>query len=117
MEALKEKFRPEFLNRIDDVIVFHKLTKDETAAIAGILLTSLKKRLAVMEVKLAVSPEAMDLIIEKGYDNEYGARPLKRVIQRYIEDKLSEAILRGELKKNSTLTVDAENGVFVFRKS
>lgn len=117
MEALKEKFRPEFLNRIDDVIVFHKLTKDETAAIAGILLTSLKKRLAVMEVKLAVSPEAMDLIIEKGYDNEYGARPLKRVIQRYIEDKLSEAILRGELKKNSTLTVDAENGVFAFRKS
>ena len=117
MEALKEKFRPEFLNRIDDVIVFHKLTKEETAAIAGILLTSLKKRLAVMEVKLAVSPEAMDLIIEKGYDNEYGARPLKRVIQRYIEDKLSEAILRGELKKNSTLTVDAENGVFAFRKS
>lgn len=116
MEALKEKFRPEFLNRIDDVIVFHKLTRDETAAIAGILLTGLKKRLAVMEVRLAVSSEAMDLIIEKGYDNEYGARPLKRVIQRYIEDKLSEEILSGRLQKGSTLTIDEKDGAFAFIK-
>ena len=117
MDALKEKFRPEFLNRIDDVIVFHKLTRDETAEIAEILLKSLKKRLAVMGVTLVVSQAAMDLIIEKGYDDEYGARPLKRVIRRYVEDKLSEEILRGTLAGNTTLTVDAADGEFVFRRS
>ena len=114
MDALKDKFRPEFLNRIDDIIVFHKLTKDETAKIAELLLGSLRKRLAVMGVSLEVSGSAMDLIIEKGYDNDYGARPLKRVIQRYIEDRLSEEILRGTLKENSKITVNAENGEFSF---
>lgn len=115
MDALKEKFRPEFLNRIDEIIVFHKLDKEETSKIAELLLTSLRKRLAVLGVNLDISPEAMNLIIEKGYDNEYGARPLKRVIQRYIEDKLSEVILRGELKENSTITVDEDGGEFTFR--
>ena len=114
MDALKEKFRPEFLNRIDDIIVFHKLTKDETAKIAELLLGSLRKRLAVIGVSLKVSDKAMDLIIEKGYDNDYGARPLKRVIQRYIEDKLSEEILRGEFKDGSTVTVNADGGEFFF---
>lgn len=113
-DALKENFRPEFLNRIDEVIVFRKLTREDTAKIAEILLSSLKKRLAVMEVKLVVSPEAMELITTKGYDDEYGARPLKRVIQRYIEDKLSERILRGGLGKNTTLTVGAKDGEFTF---
>lgn len=113
-DALKENFRPEFLNRIDEVIVFRKLTREDTAKIAEILLSSLKKRLAVMEVKLVVSPEAMELITSKGYDDEYGARPLKRVIQRYIEDKLSERILRGGLGKNTTLTVGAKDGDFTF---
>ena len=117
MDALKSKFRPEFLNRIDDIIVFHKLNKDDTSKIASILLSSLRKRLAVMEVGLEITDSAMDLIIEKGYDNNYGARPLKRVIQRHIEDKLSEEILRGDLTANSTVTVDAENGQFVFKKS
>ncbi len=114
MDALKEKFRPEFLNRIDDIIVFHKLGKDETARIAELFLSSLKKRLAVMDVKLEIESDAMDLIIEKGYDNNYGARPLKRVVQRYIEDKLSEKILRGELKPNSVVSVTATDGEFVF---
>ena len=113
-DALKENFRPEFLNRIDEIIVFRKLTREDTTKIAEILLSSLKKRLAVMEVKLVVSPEAMELITSKGYDDEYGARPLKRVIQRYIEDKLSERILRGGLGKNTTLTVGAKDGEFTF---
>ncbi len=117
MEALKSKFRPEFLNRIDDIIVFHKLNKEDTSKIAGILLSSLRKRLAVMEVSLEITDSAMDLIIEKGYDDNYGARPLKRVIQRHIEDKLSEEILRGDLTANSIVTVDAENGEFIFKKS
>ncbi|MCQ2387689.1 MAG: ATP-dependent Clp protease ATP-binding subunit [Clostridia bacterium] len=116
MDALKGKFRPEFLNRIDEIIVFHKLTKNETARIAELLLSNLRKRLAVREIKLLISDNAMSLIIEKGYDNEYGARPLKRVIQRYIEDKLSEEILRGDLKEKSTIIVDAIGSEFVFKK-
>ncbi len=114
MDALKEKFRPEFLNRIDDIIVFHKLGKEETAKIAELFLASLKKRLAVMDVKLEIMPDAMDLIIEKGYDNNYGARPLKRVVQRYIEDRLSEKILRGEIRANSVVSVSVSDGEFVF---
>ncbi len=116
MEALRGKFRPEFLNRIDDIIVFHKLEKEDTAKIAEILLASLRKRLSVLEVKLDISESAMDLIIEKGYDANYGARPLKRVIQRHIEDKLSEDILRGELQNGSTVIVDADDGQFKFKK-
>ena len=116
MEALREKFKPEFLNRIDDIIVFNKLNKDETAKIATILLESLRKRLALMEVGLEISDEAMELIIEKGYDSNYGARPLKRVLQRYIEDKLSEEILLGNLEEKSTIQVDARDGEFVFNK-
>ena len=115
MDALKSKFRPEFLNRIDDIIVFHKLGKEDTAKIADILLTSLRKRLAVMEVKMEITPAAMDFIIEKGYDETYGARPLKRVIQRYVEDKLSEEILRGTLTANSTVTIDEHDGELIFR--
>ena len=114
MEALKGKFRPEFLNRIDDIIVFHKLSKEETSQIAKLIMSSLRKRLAVIGAELEVTSSAMDLVIEKGYDNEYGARPLKRVIQRHIEDKLSEQILRGNVKDNSIITVDAVNGEFVF---
>jgi ATP-dependent Clp protease ATP-binding subunit ClpC len=114
MDALKGKFRPEFLNRIDDIIVFKKLEKTETAKIAEIMLSSLRKRLAVMEVKLNITPEAMDLIVDKGYDENYGARPLKRVLQRYIEDKLSEEILRGNLRENSSITITAREGEFIF---
>ena len=112
--ALKEKFPPEFLNRIDNIIVFHKLNKQETAQIAEILLHNLKKRLALLQVKLEITPSAMDFITDKGYDDSYGARPLKRVIQRYIEDKLSEKILRNELKEGSTVTVDIEGEELVF---
>jgi len=116
MQALKSKFRPEFLNRIDDIIVFHKLEKTDTAKIAGILLASLRKRLAVMEVEMEITDSAMDLIIDKGYDDNYGARPLKRVIQRYIEDKLSEEILKGELVANSKIVIDTHDGEFIFIK-
>lgn len=114
MESLREKFRPEFLNRIDDIIIFHKLSKDETKSIANLLLGSLKKRLTGLGVSMEVTDNAMDLIVEKGYDNNYGARPLKRLIQRRIEDKLSEEILRGSLKENSHLIIDASDGEFVF---
>ena len=115
-DALKAKFRPEFLNRVDDIIVFHKLAKEDTAKIANILLANLRKRLAVMQVEMELTENAMNLIIEKGYDDNYGARPLKRVIGRYIEDKLSEEILKGELTENSKIMIDAYDGEFVFSK-
>jgi ATP-dependent Clp protease ATP-binding subunit ClpC len=113
MDALKEKFRPEFLNRIDDIIVFNKLTKEETKEIASLMMANLRKRLVVMDITLEITDSAMDLILEKGYDDNYGARPLKRVIQHYIEDKLSEEILRGRVGENSTVTIDAQNGEFI----
>ncbi len=115
MDALKSKFRPEFLNRTD-IIVFHKLEKEDTAKIAEIMLASLRKRLAIMDIDMEITPPAMDLIVEKGYDNNYGARPLKRVIQKNIEDKLSEEILRGHLVSNSRVVIDANDGEFVFLK-
>ena len=117
MDALKEKFRPEFLNRIDDIIVFHKLKREDTAQIAQIMLANLRKRLAVIQVSMEFTDRAMDLLIDKGYDDNYGARPLKRVIQRYIEDKLSEEILRGELASNSSILIDEQDGQFVFIKN
>lgn len=112
-DALKEKFRPEFLNRIDEVIVFHKLTREETEKIAVILLKHLQKRLSSMQVNFSVTPKAMALIVDKGYDNEYGARPLKRVIQRHIEDMLSQEILSGKLKAGDLVTIDERGGEFV----
>ncbi len=117
MDALKEKFRPEFLNRIDDIIVFHKLRREDTAQIAQIMLANLRKRLAVLQVDMRLTDNAMNLLIDKGYDDNYGARPLKRVIQRYIEDKLSEEILRGELTPNSSIVIDEQDGEFVFIKN
>ena len=81
------------------------------------MLANLRKRLAVMQVNMNLTDDAMALLIEKGYDDNYGARPLKRVIQRNIEDKLSEEILRGNLVANSSITIDQENGEFVFVKN
>ena len=117
MDALKEKFRPEFLNRIDDIIVFHKLEKEDTAKIAEILLVNLRKRLAVMGVTMEITPNAMEVIVEKGYDSNYGARPLKRVIQKNVEDKLSEEILRGRIKENSKVIIDAMDGNLIFNNT
>ncbi len=115
MDALKSKFRREFLNRIDDIIVFHKLSKEDTAKIAELMLSSLRKRLSVLGVTLEITSQAMDLITDKGYDEEFGARPLRRVLQRYIEDNLSERLLSGEITENSEVIVDACDGEFTFR--
>ena len=79
-------------------------------------MSSLRKRLAVLGVQMQITPDAMDVIIEKGYDNDYGARPLKRVIQRNVEDKLSEEILRGNLKDGMVVTIDAREGELIFLK-
>ena len=114
-KALKDHFRPEFLNRIDEIIIFDKLSEEETGEIATLLLTGLKKRLKSMNVSLSATEESMGLLIEKGYDREMGARPLKRVIQKEIEDKLSEKILRGEITDGSQVTINSDGNSFIFQ--
>jgi ATP-dependent Clp protease ATP-binding subunit ClpC len=115
MESLKERFRPEFLNRIDDIITFHKLTKEEIGKIAEILIKKLTKRLAERNIKLIISTTAKDKLIEEGYDDEYGARPLKRTIQKRIEDRLSEELLQGNILDGEKVTIDFFDNKFTFK--
>jgi ATP-dependent Clp protease ATP-binding subunit ClpC len=106
MGELKKVFRPEFLNRIDDVIVFHKLAKDEIKEIVELLLRRIRKSLAERELQLELTEDAKDLLVEKGWDPAMGARPLRRAIQRYIEDPLADFVLRSELTPGATVLVD-----------
>jgi ATP-dependent Clp protease ATP-binding subunit ClpB len=116
-EALRIQFRPEFLNRIDEVIVFHSLTDMDLAAIVELLLADLQRRLAGQEIVLETTPAARSLIVREGTDPAYGARPLKRTIQRLVENPLARALLRGEIKPGTTVVADADaiGGVLVFR--
>ncbi|MBK6842090.1 MAG: ATP-dependent Clp protease ATP-binding subunit [Gemmatimonadetes bacterium] len=110
-EELQQVFNPEFLNRLDDVIVFHPLQKEHIAQIVGIMLRDVQKRMSEGELTLKLSDPASDFLARNGYDEQYGARPLKRAIQRYIEDPLSEKILLGEFAKGDEIEVDlAEDG-------
>ncbi|MFL5895630.1 MAG: AAA family ATPase, partial [Thermoleophilaceae bacterium] len=106
MGELKKVFRPEFLNRIDEVIVFHKLTKDEIKLIVDLLLRRIRESMAERELSLNLSEDAKDFLVEKGFDPAMGARPLRRAIQRYIEDPLSDAVLKSEMAPGSTIEVD-----------
>ena len=106
MGELKKVFRPEFLNRIDDVIVFHKLQKDEIKTIVELLLRRIRASLAERELQLELSDDAKDLLVDKGWDPAMGARPLRRAIQRYIEDPLADFVLRAELMPGGTVMVD-----------
>jgi len=106
MGELKKVFRPEFLNRIDDVIVFHKLQKDEIKQIVELLLLRIRESMAERELQLDLSDAAKDLLVEKGWDPAMGARPLRRAIQRYIEDPLADFVLRAELEPGSTVMVE-----------
>ncbi|HEX4032908.1 MAG TPA: ATP-dependent Clp protease ATP-binding subunit, partial [Solirubrobacteraceae bacterium] len=106
MGELKKVFRPEFLNRIDDVIVFHKLQKDEIKQIVELLLTRIRHSMAERELVLDLTDEAKDLLVEKGWDPAMGARPLRRAIQRYIEDPLADFVLQSKLQPGSTVVVD-----------
>ena len=114
-EALKRQFKPEFLNRLDDVIVFHKLSREDAALICERIVASLQKRLRTREIELEVRPAALEKLVDEGYSEEFGARPLKRVVRRRIEDRLSEEILQGRVGGGSSVAVDVENGEFVFR--
>ena len=108
MSELKNTFRPEFLNRVDDIIVFTKLSDTEIAQIAKLMLTSLTERLSDMDISISFSDEAVQHIAKVGFDPVYGARPLRRAIQKYIEDELSDMLLRGELKNGQTIFIDLD---------
>jgi ATP-dependent Clp protease ATP-binding subunit ClpC len=109
MGDLKKVFRPEFLNRIDEVIVFHKLAKEEVKEIIDLMINRVRVQVAEHELQLDLSEEAKDLLVDKGWDPSMGARPLRRAIQRYIEDPLADEVLRqGEMTPGSTVLVERD---------
>jgi ATP-dependent Clp protease ATP-binding subunit ClpC len=108
MGELKKVFRPEFLNRIDEVIVFHKLTKDEIKEIVDLLLKRIRESLAERDLSLNLSDSATDLLVDKGWDPAMGARPLRRAIQRYIEDPLADEVLSQSMPPGSTVEVERD---------
>lgn len=114
MVDLKKTFKPEFLNRIDEIIVFNQLDKNDIMEIAKRMLKSLEKRLADMEIEIQFTDSAVSALADAGFDKVYGARPLRRAIQQKIEDPLSELILEEKISKNSKCTVDFKDGKFIF---
>ena len=111
MEEVRRLFKPEFLNRIDDIIVFHPLNREHMKEIAGIMLKTIEKRSqAQLHLTLNVTDQAKEFLIDKGYDEKYGARPLRRTIQNLLEDKLAEESLDGSIKEGDTVLIDAADG-------
>ncbi|HFM7264343.1 TPA: ATP-dependent Clp protease ATP-binding subunit [Enterococcus faecium] len=110
LEELKKAFRPEFLNRIDETVVFHSLSKDEIHTIVQIMSKAIIKRLKEQDIQVKITPSAIDAIGKAGFDPEYGARPIRRALQKEIEDRLSEALLGGEIRLGDHVTVGASKG-------
>ncbi|HBY76590.1 MAG TPA: ATP-dependent chaperone ClpB, partial [Cyanobacteria bacterium UBA11148] len=116
MEAMRTSFRPEFLNRIDEVIIFHALQKHELRHIVQLQVQRLEKRLAERKMSLKLSEAAVDFLADIGYDPVFGARPLKRAIQRELETQIAKSILRGQFNDGDTIFVDVENERLVFKR-
>jgi len=116
-DALKRTFRPELLNRIDDVIIFHSLTEENLKDVVELLIREEGKRLGERSIKLNVTPEAKAWLVKRGYDQIYGARPLRRAIQRYVESPISSKILQSEFKEGNTITVDVRDDNLTFTAS
>ena len=114
LEELKSAFRPEFLNRVDDIIVFSKLTQVEIKKIAGKMLENLKGRLKNLNITIDFTDEVLSALAEKGFDAVYGARPLRREIQNRIEDALSEKILDASIKNGDSVVCDYKNNEIIF---
>jgi ATP-dependent Clp protease ATP-binding subunit ClpC len=114
-EALKQHFRPEFLNRIDDIIVFHELTKDEVTEIIDLMIRRVREQLETQGLSIELTRAAKYLVVDKGYDATMGARPLRRALQRMVEDPLSEKILWKEFRAGDTIIADVENGEITFK--
>ena len=109
LAELKKQFRPEFINRVDEIIVFHKLTKAEIEQIADIMINKVAKRIKEQDIELVIDKTAKELIIKNGIDDNYGARPLRRALQTLLEDKLAEEILDGALKPGDSAKVIAKD--------
>jgi ATP-dependent Clp protease ATP-binding subunit ClpA len=117
LDALRQAFRPEFLNRVDDIIVFNSLTRENLMQIVDIQLANIAKLLKDRKMKLEVTPAAKDRIISEGYDPQYGARPMRRAIQRLIQDPLALKFLNGDFIEGDTILVDAKGeGDLAFEK-
>ena len=116
MEELKKAFNPEFINRVDEIIFFRMLGKQSILKIVDLLTESLSKRVKELGIEIELTDAARELLAKKGYDPQYGARPLKRVIQSMVEDKFSEALLDRTVEAGSTALVDVENDEIVIRK-
>ncbi len=117
LDELKKTFRPEFLNRIDEIIVFHSLNKEHIKNIVSLMINDLSKRLEQMNIKIELDEKAKDLLAEEGFDPLFGARPLQREIRRKIEDRLSEELLKGTIQKSDTIKVSADDKELVFSNS
>lgn len=115
-DALKEFFKPEFLNRIDEIIVFENLKKEELYKIIDLMLKEVKEELSEKHISISVLPEVKDFILKEGYDEKYGARPLRRAIQKYIEDEVAEQYFLGKVKEGSNIEISIENGKIVINE-
>jgi len=116
MSELRRTFRPEFLNRVDELIVFHPLSRDHITQIVALMVEQLNKRLQEQNLTIKVTDAAREVLLKEGYDENYGARPLRRAIQRLLEDQLSDGLLEGKFKEGDTVVADAEDGKIVLRK-
>jgi ATP-dependent Clp protease ATP-binding subunit ClpC len=116
MEELKKTFRPEFLNRIDDVIVFHPLKEEHLEEIVSLMVNQLRKRLVEQGIEFRLTDEAKRYLAKEGFDPSYGARPLRRAIQKNIEDRLSEELLRGNVARGNSVVIDVKDGKLVVEK-
>lgn len=116
LEELKKTFRPEFLNRLDEIIVFHQIEEDDLAEIVKLMLKEVGKRLSDLDIHLEFTDSARKVLTKEGFDPTYGARPLRRAIQKTVEDRLSEEMLKGEISKGDSVLVDSEDDKLVFKK-
>ena len=115
LDALRAAFRPEFLNRVDDIILFSRLDREQLRQIVEIQLGALRERLAARKLTLNITAESLDLLADEGYDPTYGARPLKRVIQRRLQDPIAMAILEGRFREGAVIDVEVEGGELAIR--
>ena len=115
MNELKRFFRPEFINRVDEIVVFHSLSRDQVSTIFDILVDEVRLRLLEMNIFLEISKKAKDLLLDKGYDVKFGARPMRRIIQKELEDPLSMEILKGKCASGNVIQVSVRNDRISFR--
>ena len=114
LDEAKKVLKPEFVNRLDDMIVFHALTKPDLIRIVDLEVTKVKTRIKAKDIAITLDEKAHEFLIEKGYDPAYGARPMRRAVERYLEDPFAEELLRGNIKAGDAVNVTAENGKLIF---